>query len=104
MKRVAFRMQIRPGTVAEYKRRHDEIWPELNELLRTSGISDYTIFLEEASLQLFAVQKLADNHTTDQLSQNPLVKKWCEYMSDIVLMDSSGDPICTPLPEMYHLD
>ena len=103
MLRAGFAMQLKPGNKAEYKRRHDEIWPELNELLRTSGISDYTIFLEEASLQLFAVQKLADNHTTDQLSQNPLVKKWCEYMSDIVLMDSSGNPISTPLPRRLDL-
>lgn len=104
MKRVALKMKIREGTAAEYKRRHDEIWPELNELLRASGISDYTIFLDEDSLELFAVQKLADEHATDGLPQNPLVKKWCEYMSDIVLMDSSGNPICTPLQEMYHLD
>ncbi len=104
MKRVAFKMKIHEGTAAEYKRRHDEIWPELNELLCASGISDYTIFLDEESLELFAVQKLSAEHTTAELSQNPLVKKWCEYMSDIVLMDSSGDPICTPLQEMYHLD
>jgi len=104
MKRVAFKMKIHKGTVAEYKRRHDEIWPELNELLRSSGISDYTIFLDEDSLELFAVQKLSEDHTSDKLSENPLVKKWCDYMSDIVLMDATGNPICTPLPEMYHLD
>jgi len=104
MKRVAFKMKIREGTAAEYKRRHDEIWPELNELLSMSGISDYSIFLDEETLELFAVQMLAEDHTTNELSENPLVKKWCEYMSDIVLMDSSGNPISTPLPEVYHLD
>ncbi|MCH2115066.1 MAG: L-rhamnose mutarotase [Pirellulales bacterium] len=104
MKRVALKMKIREGTAAEYKRRHDQIWPELNALLRSSGISDYSIFLDEETLDLFAVQKLADDHTSDQLAENPLIKKWCEYMADIVLMDDSGRPICTPLPEMYHLD
>ena len=102
--RVAFKMKIREGTAQEYKRRHDEIWPELNELLRNSGISDYTIFLDEETCDLFAVQKLADDHTTDEFPNNPMIRKWCEYMKDIVLMDSSGNPICTPLQEMYHLD
>lgn len=104
LKRVAFKMQIRKGTVAEYKRRHDEIWPELNELLKKSGISDYTIFVDEETDTLFAVQKLADDHRTDELPNDPLVKKWCEYMADMVTMDADGNPICTPLPEMYHLD
>ncbi len=104
MKRVGFKMKIYAGKADEYRRRHDEIWPELNELLRSSGISDYTIFLDEESLELFAVQNLADDHTTDDLSENPLIQKWCEYMADIVLMDADGNPIVTPLSEMYHLD
>ena len=104
MKRIAFKMKIRAGTVREYKRRHDEIWPELEALLSSSGISDYTIFLDEESLELFAVQKVAANHSADELAENPIVRKWCESMADIVEMDSTGNPICTPLTEMYHLD
>ena len=104
MKRAAFKMQLLNGAVAEYKRRHDEIWPELTGLLTKSGISDYTIFLDEQTQTLFASQKLADNHTTEDLADNPLIKKWCEYMADIVEMDANGNPVVTPLPEMFHLE
>jgi L-rhamnose mutarotase len=56
MKRHAFKMKLKPGIAAEYKKRHDEIWPEL----RAAGVSDYSIFFDEATNILFAVQKLAD--------------------------------------------
>jgi len=56
MTRYAFTMRLKPGAVEEYKRRHDEIWPELSAVLRAAGISDYSIFLDEQTLTLFAVQ------------------------------------------------
>ena len=58
----AFRMKLKPGKVAEYRRRHDEIWPELAQLLRDAGIYDYSIFLDEATLHLFAVLKLRETN------------------------------------------
>ena len=63
----AFRMKLKPGIVDEYKRRHDEIWPELAQLLREAGIYDYSIFLDEEDMHLFAVLKLRDNHKRDLL-------------------------------------
>jgi L-rhamnose mutarotase len=63
MIRNAFKMKLKPGNIAEYKKRHDEIWPELSAELRRAGISDYSIFLDEETLTLFAVQKLTDKHT-----------------------------------------
>lgn len=45
MHRVAFKMQLLAGYAAEYKKRHDALWPELQSLLKDAGISDYSIFL-----------------------------------------------------------
>jgi L-rhamnose mutarotase len=70
----AFRMQLKPGNVAEYKRRHDVIWPELAELLHDSGIRDYSIFLDEETLALFAVLKLNDDNRRDALPGHPVMK------------------------------
>ncbi|HQC17588.1 MAG TPA: L-rhamnose mutarotase, partial [Rectinema sp.] len=56
MKRYAFVMQLKPGNEAEYKRRHDEIWPELKCELRKAGISNYSIYLDPETLRLFAIQ------------------------------------------------
>ncbi len=102
MKRIAFKMKIREGTAVEYKRRHDEIWPEITKLLCASGISDYSIFLDEETHTLFAVQRQSDDHSPDDLASAEIVKKWGEYMTDLVEMDEAGDPIRIPLPEVYY--
>ena len=47
MEKYAFRMKLNPGMKAEYIRRHDEIWPELVDLLKDAGVSDYSIHLDE---------------------------------------------------------
>ena len=75
MKRHAFKMKLKPGVVAEYKKRHDEIWPELAAELRAAGISDYSIFLDEETLTLFAVQKLGDNNSAAELPDSPVVRR-----------------------------
>ena len=63
----AFRMKLKPDTVEEYKRRHDEIWPELAQLLREAGIYDYSIFLDEEDMHLFAVLKLKETNMRELL-------------------------------------
>ncbi len=76
MKRVAFKMKLKPGCEAEYKKRHDEIWPELSRVLREAGVSDYSIFLDQETHILFAVQNLSADSTADGLPNNPVVRKW----------------------------
>ena len=104
VKRNAFKMKLKPGFEAEYKRRHDQIWPELAALLSESGLSDYSIFLDEETLTLFAVQKVHDNTRDAELPQHPVVKKWWAYMADIIETNPDGSPLCVPLPEVFHAD
>jgi len=104
MIRNAFTMKLNPGCEAEYKKRHDEIWPELKEELAKAGISDYTILLDEATGTLFAIQKLTDDNTADDLPQTPIVKKWWAYMADIMETNPDNSPVCTPLKEVFHMD
>lgn len=103
MPRVAFKMKLHPGCEAEYKRRHDELWPELAGLLRETGVEDYSIFLDETTLDLFGVLKIADPAQLDNLPGHPVMKKWWAYMHDI--MDSNPDhsPVSTPLKEVFYL-
>lgn len=103
MKRMAFKMKLKPGCEAEYKKRHDEIWPELSQMLREAGVSDYSIFLDSESLTLFAVQKLSEGNTADTLPQDPIVRKWWAYMSDIMVTNPDHSPVCVTLPEMFYM-
>ena len=73
MKRFAFKMKLKPGFEDEYKKRHDEIWPELKALIQSTGVSDYPIFLDEETNILFAVQKPGEVSSQD-LGNNPIAK------------------------------
>lgn len=99
----AFRMKLKPGTVDEYRRRHDEIWPELAMALRDAGIYDYSIFLDEETLHLFAVLKLWPDHQVGTLPELPVMKRWWDYMADLMEVEPSKRPREWPLTQMFHL-
>lgn len=101
---MAFRMKLKTGCEAEYKRRHDEIWPDLSRKLAEAGVSDYSIFLDPETLALFAVQMLSGDNTAHLLPQDPVVRRWWEYMADIMETNPDKSPVCVPLPEMFHHD
>ena len=104
MERKAFKMKLKRGFEAEYKRRHDAIWPEMLAELRAAGISDYSIFLDPESLSLFAVQTRADDSTADNLPQKAIVRRWWAYMKDIMDTNPDGSPISLPLTHVFHMD
>lgn len=104
MTRNAFTMKLEKGFEEEYKKRHDEIWPELSQALSEAGVSDYSIYLDEETLTLFAFQKLSDDNTADDLPQDPVVKKWWAYMADIMETHSDNSPVTRPLKEVFHMD
>lgn len=103
MTRHAFRMQLKPGHVEEYRRRHDAIWPELAELLRDAGISDYSIFLDEETLALFAVLDLADDYRRDSLPDHPIMKRWWDHMAPLMEVEPGNRPREWPLTPLFHL-
>ena len=104
MKRNAFAMRLRPDCEAEYKKRHDEIWPELKAELRKVGISNYSIYFDFKTYTLFAFQNLADDAENDKLPQKEIVKKWWHMMKDIMYTNPDESPICDDLREMFHMD
>ncbi|WP_413675055.1 L-rhamnose mutarotase [Massilia cellulosiltytica] len=100
----AFIMRLKPGNVDEYKRRHDDIWPELADLLRASGIYDYSIFLDEAALQLFAVLKLRDGHTAAALPEHPVMRRWWDAMAPLMEVEPGNRPKEWTLRQVFHLE
>ena len=104
MKRFAFKMKLRPGMMQEYQRRHDEIWPELAEAIRAAGISDYSIFLDEETNILFAVQMQAEKNSIAELPRHPVVRKWWDYMAPLMETHPDHAPVSVELKEVFHLD
>ncbi|WP_443938979.1 L-rhamnose mutarotase [Pedobacter sp. MW01-1-1] len=101
--KIAFKMKLKPGCKAEYKKRHDEIWPELAALLKKNGISDYTIFLDEETDILFAVQQ-QNGQSSQDLGSTEIVQKWWAYMADIMETNADNSPVSIPLETVFHLD
>lgn len=104
MKTFAFTMKLKPGVAAEYQRRHDELWPELATAIREAGISDYSIFLDEKTLTLFAVQNQADGRRAAELPNHPAVRKWWAYMAPLMEVNPDNSPVVGELREVFHLD
>ena len=104
MARKAFKMQLFEGFEQEYKRRHDQIWPELEALLKASGISDYSIFLDKDSNTLFGVMEVSDEAAQQSLPAHPVMKRWWAYMKDIMASNPDNSPVSVPLEQVFHLD
>ena len=106
-KRFAFKMKLKEGHAEEYKKRHNEIWPELSKLLTDVGISDYSIFLDEETNILFAIQKIAEGGKTalgsQDLGANPVVQKWWAYMADIMDTNDDKSPVTIPYQEVFYM-
>ena len=102
--KVAFKMKLKPGLKDEYKRRHDEIWPELKDLLKQNGVSDYTIFLDEETDTLIAVQRQDGNQSSQDLGSVPIVQEWWAYMADLMDTYPDNSPVSIPLVEVFHMD
>jgi L-rhamnose mutarotase len=100
---IAFRMFLNPGQVAEYRRRHDAIWPELVDLLRSAGVRDYSIFLDEEHSVLFAVLRHPEVHGLAALPQHPVMRRWWGHMADLMRTHPDGSPVSEPLPCLFHL-
>lgn len=103
MQRHAFKMRLNPGMEAEYTRRHDEIWPELVDLLREAGISNYSIHLDAETNTLFGYLERRDDHTMDDLPNHPVMKRWWAYMGDIMATNPDGSPVAIPLTETFYM-
>lgn len=103
MQRHAFKMHLNQGMEAEYIRRHDAIWPDLVQLLKASGISNYSIHLDRETNTLFGYLERGDDHTMDDLPSHPVMQRWWAYMGDIMATNPDGSPVAIPLTETFYL-
>lgn len=103
MEKFAFKMQLNPGMEAEYKRRHDTIWPELVLLLKQAGVRDYSIHLDAETGILFGVLWRPEKHGMDELPDHPVMQRWWAHMADLMKTNPDASPVATPLRPMFHM-
>ncbi|MDQ8201072.1 L-rhamnose mutarotase [Pelagicoccus enzymogenes] len=103
MIRKAFVMSVHPNQEAEYERRHSPIWQELEQTLKAHGVSNYSIFLNEETLQLFGYAEIADEDQWNAIASTDICKKWWKHMADIMPSNPDNSPVSSPLKEVFHL-
>jgi L-rhamnose mutarotase len=101
--RHAFKMKLHPGMEQEYRRRHDEIWPELAALLQEAGVSDYSIHLDRETNILFGVLSRPLDHQMAALPDHPVMKKWWAHMADIMETNPDNSPVQSDLVTVFHM-
>ena len=103
-RRESFKMFLKPGMEKEYQRRHAAIWPELKKLLSDSGVSNYSIFWDKEINILFAYQEVEGDSGSQDLGGTEIVKKWWDYMADIMEVNPDNSPVSIPLDEMFYME
>src|SRR6476469_9424091 len=103
MQRVAFKMKLFPGFEEEYKKRHNEIWPELVQLLKDTGVREYSIFLDEETNSLFGVLKIDEPQKLDNLPAQEVMQRLWKYMADVMESNPDHSPVSKPLKEVFYL-
>jgi L-rhamnose mutarotase len=97
-------MTLKEGKLEEYKRKHDEVWPEISEILRFSGVTNYSIYYDKKDNTLIEYMELTDDNTFDQMEELETIKKWNIFMKDLLVTKSEEDasPIVDELLEVFH--
>lgn len=103
MEKYAFRMKLNPGCEDEYRKRHDEIWPELVALLKEAGVSDYSIHLDRETGHLFGVLWRTEDHGMDALPRTEVMQRWWAHMADIMETHPDNEPVAVPLETLFHM-
>ena len=104
MNRSAFKMFLKPGFEEEYEKRHNALWPEMKQLLKESGVSDYSIFWDRETNILFGYQKSDSDESSQDLGSLEIVQKWWSYMADIMETNENNSPVSIPLDELFYME
>ena len=101
--KLAVKMQLIPGNQEEYEKRHDELWPEMKEMLKAHGAKSYAIFLDRKTDELFGYLEVAEKEKWAQAAQTEINQKWWAYMADIMAVNQDNSPVTENLVQVFEL-
>jgi L-rhamnose mutarotase len=104
VERTCFTFTIKPGTEREYKRRHDEIWPEMVAALRASGIRNYTLFLRGREVIAYAECEPDAETAFARMAATEVDRRWSRWFEEIIDRRFADDGTAMTVPEVWHLD
>lgn len=104
MVRKAFMMHLFQGMAKEYEKRHNELWPEMKEMIHEYGGRNYSIFLDLRANVLYGYLEVEDEEKWAQSADTEINRKWWDYMADIMETNPDNSPVCIDLKPVFHLD
>jgi L-rhamnose mutarotase len=103
MKRICFLLHVRPERLAEYRRRHQEVWPEMRQALSETGWHNYSIFAREDGLLVGYLETTDFQAALDGMAALEVNSRWQAQMQEF-FEAGRPDEHMVPLPEIFHLD
>lgn len=100
----SFKMKLYEGQQAEYEKRHNQLWPEMKEMIHEYGGSNYSIFFDEETNILYGYIELEDEAKWNKSAETVICRKWWDYMRDIMETNPDNSPISKDLKLVFHLD
>ena len=97
-------MKLYEGQEKEYKKRHNELWPEMKEMIHEYGGKNYSIFLDKETNILYGYIEIENAELWDESANTEICKKWWAYMADIMETNHDNSPVSINLEEVFHLD
>lgn len=104
MIRKASIMTVYKDQYAEYKRRHDELWPVMEKELKAHGAHNYSIFLEKETGKLFAYVEIENEKKWNEMAKTEICQKWWAFMEPLMETNPDNSPVAIELTEVFHLD
>jgi L-rhamnose mutarotase len=104
MIRKSFKMKLFKGMEAEYEKRHNELWPEMKEMIHEYGGRNYSIFLDKETNVLYGYLEVDDEQRWAESANTAICRKWWHFMADIMETNPDESPVSIGLVEVFHLD
>lgn len=104
MIRKAFVMSVHAGMAVEYEKRHRPIWPELEEALIAHGVTNYSIFINEETGQLFGYAEIENEEQWNAIATTDVCQRWWAHMKELMPTNPDNSPISTELREVFHIE
>ena len=99
-----FKMKLYKGMEKEYEKRHNELWPEMKEMIHQYGGKNYTIFLDEETLVLYGYIEIESEELWAKSADTEICRKWWHFMADIMETNPDESPVSIDLKNVFHLD
>ena len=102
--RKAFRMSVHAGQEAEYIRRHQPIWQDLERTLFEHGVRTYSIFLDRTTNHLFGYVEFDSEEQWNAIAATEVCQRWWTHMGDVMPTNADHSPVSVSLEEVFHIE